>query len=170
MEALNAKIEDLAGSIQTDEADLKAAGEIRVKEQADFAAEESELTQVIGMLERASNILQREMAKGGASMMQLKNTNNIADALRVLVQAAAFSSADASRLTALLQSSQKDTTNEDDADVGAPDAAVYEGHGGGIIATLNGLLEKANAQLDSARSTETANKQNYEMHHSMQKP
>jgi len=28
---------------------------------------------------------------------------------------------------------------------------------------LNGLLEKANAQLDSARSTETANKQNYEM-------
>ena len=51
-----------------------------MKEEADFAAEEAELTQVIGMLERASNILQREMAKGGASMLQLKDTNNVAQA------------------------------------------------------------------------------------------
>ena len=37
-----------------------------------------------------------------------------------------------------------------DDEVNAPAAAVYEGHIGGIIATLEGLLEKAEAQLDTA--------------------
>merc|ERR1719356_1025138 len=37
-ESLNTKIEELASAIATDEADLKAATEIREKEQASFAA------------------------------------------------------------------------------------------------------------------------------------
>merc|ERR1719506_2358176 len=52
--ALGAKIEELGNDIQTDEADLAAATKIREKEEADFAAEEKELTTVIGMLERAT--------------------------------------------------------------------------------------------------------------------
>merc|ERR1719359_1618359 len=78
-----------------------------------------------------------------------------------MVQSAAFSSADASRLTALVQNSQSDA--DDDADVGAPDAAVYEGHSGGIISTLQGLLDKAEAQLADARKTETGSLHNFEM-------
>merc|ERR550537_1876620 len=74
-----------------------------------------------------------------------------------------LSSADAGRLTALVQSSSQDTDADSDSDVGEPAAAVYEGHSGGIIETLEGLKEKAETQLDSARKTETANLHNFEM-------
>jgi chromosome segregation ATPase len=40
---------------------------------------------------------------------------------------------------------------------------VYESHSGGILDTLAGLLEKAEAQLDEARAKETAAKNNFEM-------
>merc|ERR1719390_476124 len=101
--ALSTKIEELSNDIQTDEADLDAATEIRNKEAADFAAEEKELTEVISMLERATSILEKEMAKSGAAMVQLKTATSITDAFKVMVQASMMSSADASRLTALVQ-------------------------------------------------------------------
>merc|ERR1719502_2367981 len=68
--ALETKIEELSSDIQKDEADLAAATKIRETEAADFAKEEKELTEVLSMLERATSILSREMAKSGASMMQ----------------------------------------------------------------------------------------------------
>merc|ERR1712159_969575 len=100
---LETKIEGLSNDIKADEADLKAATDIRTKEAADFAAEEKELTEVISMLERATSILSKEMAKSGASMLQLQSAKSITEALSVMVQASAMSSADASRLTALVQ-------------------------------------------------------------------
>merc|ERR1719316_549511 len=78
--ALETKIEELSSDIQTDEADLDAATKIREKEAADFAAEEKELTGVISMLERATSILSKEMAKSGASMLQLKSASSITEA------------------------------------------------------------------------------------------
>merc|ERR1719271_1642121 len=92
IESLDAKIEELAASLATDEADLKAATDIRTKEAADFAAEEKELEEVIDTLGRAIGILEREMAKGGASMLQ--STASVMQALQTLVQASALSSAD----------------------------------------------------------------------------
>merc|ERR1712193_176419 len=89
-----------------DEADLKAATEIRAKEQAAFEAEEKELTEVIGTLERAISILEKEMSKSGASMAQLKSAGSVAKALAVMVEATSLSSADASTLTAFVQSSE----------------------------------------------------------------
>merc|ERR1719171_3469069 len=47
--------------------------------------------------------------------------------------------------------------------MGAPAASVYEGHSDGIIGTLEGLTEKAEGQLDTARKTETSALQNYQM-------
>merc|ERR1719443_1392359 len=76
-----------------------------------------------------------------------------------MVKAQSLSSADGSKLTALIQSSQQ----SDDDDSGAPDPAAYENQSGGIVDTMNDLLEKAQTQLDSARATETANVQNFEM-------
>merc|ERR1719311_204145 len=111
------------------------------------------------MLERATSILEREMAKSGASMLQLKSAKSITDALSVMVQASAMSSADASRLTALVQTEQSDS----DSEMGAPAAQVYEGHSDGIIGTLEGLTEKAESQLDKARKTESTAVQNYQM-------
>merc|ERR1719271_1901043 len=92
-------------------------------------------------------------------MLQLKSATSITEALSVMVQASVLSSADASRLTALVQ-----TQNDDSEDAaGAPAAAVYEGHSDGIIGTLEGLTEKAEGQLDKARKTETSSLQNYQM-------
>merc|ERR1719409_1036547 len=157
--ALQTKIEELSNNIKTDEADLAAATKIRETEAADFAAEEKELTEVISMLERATAILTKEM--GGASMLQLKGVTNIADALSAMVQASALSSADASRLTALVQTEQDSSDTE--ANLGAPAAAVYEGHSDGIIGTLEGLTEKAESQLEKARKSESTSLQNYQM-------
>merc|ERR1711957_549306 len=127
----------------------------------DFSAEEAELVSTIYTIGRATNILEKEMAKGSASMLQLKNAGNLAQALGALVQTSALNSADATRLTALVQSSQQ--SNDDDDALGAPAAAAYEGKSGGIIDTLGDLMEKAEGQLDDARKKEQTAKHNFEM-------
>jgi len=157
--ALESKIEGLANDIKTDEADLDAATKVRAKENLDFKAEEKELLEVLSMLERATSILSKEMAKSSASMLQMQNAKSLTDALSVMVQASVLSSADASRLTGLVQTGSEDA----DREPGAPAAAVYEGHSDGIIGTLEGLTEKAESQLDKARKTETTSLHNFEM-------
>merc|ERR1719355_247471 len=138
--ACTSKVDDLTASIASDEADLKKATAVRAKEAAAFAAEEKELLEIIDMLQRAISILEKEMSKG-ASMLQLQRAGSVVEALKAMVQASAFSAADASRLTALLQSSQPESDADTDGALNAPDAAVYEGHSDGIIQTLEGLLE-----------------------------
>merc|ERR1719297_633864 len=150
--ALDTKVEELTASIATDEADLEAAIKIRKKENADCVAEEKELSEVIDSLQRAIGILEREMAKHGASMMQIKNAGSLAKTLQVLVEASSLSSADARGISALVQTQE----NSDDSDAGAPDPAVYKGQSGGIIDTLGDLLEKAESQLAELRNKETA--------------
>jgi len=157
MESLDAKIGDLVASIGTDEADLKAATGIREKEAADFVFEEKDLLDIIDTLSRAISILEREIAKNGASMMQIKKATNLVEALSIMVQASMLSSADGSKLTALLQ------TSSDDFDVGAPDASVYKGHSGNIISTIEDLKEKAETQLEDLRRKETIAIHNFEM-------
>merc|ERR1719424_2187944 len=90
-------------------------------------------------------------------MLQLKDAASVTDALKVLVDASALSSADASSLTALVQ------TDNSDSELGAPAAAVYEGHSDGIVGVLEGLTEKAETQLEKARKEESASLQNYQM-------
>merc|ERR1719335_756800 len=94
-------------------------------------------------------------------MLQVQGAKSVTDALSVMVQASVLSSADASRLTALVQTSQE--SDDSDSESGAPAAAVYEGHSEGIIGTLGGLTEKAEGQLDKASKTETTNLQNFQM-------
>ncbi|CAK0861706.1 unnamed protein product [Prorocentrum cordatum] len=86
-------------------------------------------------------------------MLQLKSASTVADALAVMVKAAMFSSADAERLNSFVQQGSEDGGDN----MGAPSASVYEGHSSGIVATLTDLLEKAQAQLQQAMSTETGN-------------
>jgi|Transcript_12574 DNA repair exonuclease SbcCD ATPase subunit len=164
--SLNSKIEDYSSDISSDEADLKAATVIRKKEAADFAVEEKETKEVIDALERAISILSKELAKADStSMLQLKSANSITQVFSVMVQAAAMSADDASKLTALVQesSNQNAEDDDDDDDMGAPASAVYKGHSSPIIQTLQGLLEKAETQLGKARKAESTSKHNYEM-------
>merc|ERR1719356_101136 len=92
-------------------------------------------------------------------MMQLKNANNLAKTLQMLVDAASLSSADAKGIAALVQTQQ----GSDDSDTGAPDPAVYKGQSGGIIDTLGDLLEKAESQLAELRGKETAALNEFQM-------
>merc|ERR1719343_50406 len=147
--SLTTKAEKLASDIATDEADLKASTFIREKESADFAAEKAELMDIIDTLERAIGLLERH----GASMLQPQSAGTVADALAVMVKASMFSSADAERLNSFVQQGSEDGGDN----MGAPSAAVYEGHSAGIVATLTDLLEKAQSQLQGATSTETGN-------------
>merc|ERR1719443_1003610 len=94
-------------------------------------------------------------------MVQLQSARNVAQALTVMVEATSISSADSSKITALLQNTQEAADSSDE--MGAPAAAVYEGKSGGIVETMQDLYEKAEAQLGEARATETKALQAYQM-------
>merc|ERR1719389_852864 len=94
-------------------------------------------------------------------MMQLQSAGTVAQVLAVMVEATSLSTADATKLASLLQSSQE---SEDGSEsLGAPAAQVYKNKSGGIIETMQDLYDKAEAQLEEARKTETKNVQAYEM-------
>jgi len=160
IDAATSQIEELAASVAEDEKDLAAATEVRTKENADFVAVEKDLTETIDMLERAIAVIEREMA-GGASFAQIKGANGLVQALQSMVAAEQMSVADGKKLSALVQTENDMRDNE--AAFGAPAAAVYESSSGGIVDTLQGLLDTATEQLESARKTEVQSKQNYDM-------
>merc|ERR1719389_1001707 len=103
------KIETLSSTLSTDEADLKAATDIREKEHGLFVTEEGELVDTVDILERAIGILERELAKNpGASLVQLQNQGSFINALSVLLKASSISASDSERLKALIQTKAKD--------------------------------------------------------------
>merc|ERR1719231_237102 len=84
-------------------------------------------------------------------MMQMQSASNVVQSLAVMLQATSLSTADTTKLTALLQNSQE---SEDDS-MGAPAAAVIESKSGGIVQTIQDLHDKGEAQLAEARDAET---------------
>merc|ERR1719230_1945890 len=98
---------------------------------------------------------------GGASFAQIQGAGKLTQALQAMVAAGSIDSQDGQKLTALVQA-QSDARDNEEA-FGAPAAAVYESSSGGIVDTLQGLLDTANEQLDGARKTETQQKNNYDM-------
>jgi len=159
--SLEAQVNDLTAAIATDEADLKAATQIRTKEAADFAAAAKELDETIDTLKRATQIISREMSKtAGASMLQIKNAGSLAQAIGVIVEASMISTADGAKITSLIQSHADD---EQDQEPGAPASDVYASQSGNILDTLQGLTDKAEAQLADLRNKETSNLHNFEM-------
>eukprot|EP00972_Heterocapsa_arctica_P022976 3379463-Heterocapsa_arctica.AAC.1 len=158
--SLSTQIEELAGAIAKSVADLKDATGIRGEGAADFGAEEKELVEISDMIQRAVNVLEREMAKhGSASLLQGKNFGSLSEALSVMVQASLIGTSDAAKLTAFVQGGAEDGEEA----LGAPTAAAYEGQSGGIIDTLGGPLDKAQEQLASARQKETSALRNFEL-------
>lgn len=151
IDAAASQIEELGASVAEDEKDLKEATEIRNKENADFIVLEKDLTETVDMLERAIAVIEREMA-GGASFAQIKGANGLVQALQSMVAAEQMSAADGKKLAALVQTENDQRDSE--AAFGAPAAAAYESSSGGIVDTLQGLLDTATEQLDSARKSE----------------
>jgi chromosome segregation ATPase len=159
--AFATQVEELSGSIAKDEADLAAATGIRASEKADFDAEEKESKDIINTLERAIAVITREAAKGSAAMLQVQNADGIVKAFGAMVSASWISSGDEAQLTALLQN--KHESESDAEELGAPDPEAYKSKSGGIIGTLEDLLEKAQTQLETAQKKEQANLHNYQM-------
>lgn len=151
-------IEELAGEIASAEADLAAATKIRKSENADFLTFEADTADTIDTIERAIGVIEKGLT-GGASMMQFQNAGGVVQALAAMVRAESISGGDGKKLTALLQS------DSDDDDTGAPAGAVFENSAGSgnILDSLNGLLEKANSQLEDSRATEKSSLQNFDM-------
>jgi len=161
IESRQAKVEELAASIAAHHADMKAAIKVRNAEKKDFAAGESELLETINILHRAIGILEREM-KGGSSMLQGR-ASSLTDALTVMVHASLISHSDVTRLTALVQDSQKASDSSDDEALGAPAAEVYGSHSGNIVETLQDLMEQAETQLADARKKETTSVHEFQL-------
>mmetsp|Transcript_97834 Transcript_97834/g.262898 ORF Transcript_97834/g.262898 Transcript_97834/m.262898 type:complete len:682 (-) Transcript_97834:123-2168(-) len=159
------KVEELVASVSSNEADLASATKIRELEAKDFQTEEKELMGTIDQISRASGIIEREMSKGGAAMLQLKNADSLVHALDVMVRASLIGTSDAAKLSSFMQqaSVSEDDISEFAEDLGALAGAVYESKSGNILETLQGLQEKAESQLDDARKKETTAVQNFEM-------
>lgn len=153
------KTEELASAIASNEGDLKSATEVREKEVAEFIKNEKELMEVVGALERAISILEKEMRKNPASFAQMydnKKVQTVLQSLSLITEAAAFSINDQQRLLALAQIDDTDEYN-------APAAAAYKSQSGGIVEVLEDMSEKAEGQLSELRQTEQKAKHNYEM-------
>jgi len=161
--ASTTKIEELSAAIASDTKELKEATAIREKEVADFEKAEGELVDTVDTLDRAVAILEREMAKSPGSFAQLDTTNTkmLAQALGAVVEAAAFSGHDKTKLMALVQS--KDDDDDSDLTVGAPAAAVYESKSGSIVDVLADMKDKADSELDELRKAEGNAKHNFNM-------
>jgi len=157
----NTQIEKLTGSIAADEKELEEATAIREKEAADFAAAEGELMDDVDTLDRAIAILEKELAKNPGAFAQIdsRNTGALLQALGAVVDAAGFQSSDKNRLVALVQNQNAD----DDEELGAPAAKVYESKAGGIVDVLTDMKDKAEGELSDLRKAESSAKHNFNM-------
>merc|ERR1719253_1356166 len=93
---------------------------------------------------------------GGSSLLQEDTMGRVSQALQSLVNAADVRSLDKSRVAALLQS-------DDSQPAGAPAAAAYENKSGGIVETMEDMLEKAEAQASEQQKAEMTAAHNFAM-------
>merc|ERR1719191_2272908 len=81
--------------------------------------------------------------------------------MRTIIDATSMETQDKQKLMALVQNSQG--SEDDDAELGAPDPAAYKSKSGGIVDVLNDMKEKAEEDLSEDRKAENNLKHNYDM-------
>merc|ERR1719262_684355 len=112
---------------------------------------DADLAETVDMLTRAIGIIEREMSKH--AFVQSGGMDKVVDALNGLLNAASVNAMDKARVTALLQAQSGD----EDLSLqpgGAPDPAAYKSQSGGILSTLEDMLEKAKAEHADAQKAE----------------
>merc|ERR1719161_3376421 len=82
-------------------------------------------------------------------------------ALSTIIDATSMQIQDKQHLLALVQNQQG--SDDDLAELGAPDPAAYKSKSGGIVDVLNDMKEKAEGELSELRKAETNTKHNYDM-------
>lgn len=134
------KLEELAATVTKNEADLKAAQELRAKEKAEHVTAKGELTEATDMLGRAIKTLSEKLA--GSSLLQQQveeKTGSLLEALGAVVDAAAFTTDEKHSLMAFVESATKQ----------APEVAAYEPKSGGILSVLEDMKSKARENLNT---------------------
>merc|ERR1719454_2371319 len=127
---------------------------------ADFVKMDADLAETIDMLGRAIGIIEREMKKH--AFVQGGSMQKVTDALQGLLNAASVNSLDKAKVQALLQS-QSESEDLDLQPGGAPDPAAYKSQSGGILSTLEDMLEKAQAEHADAQKAEMNAKFDFDM-------
>eukprot|EP00933_Yihiella_yeosuensis_P031047 TRINITY_DN245_c0_g1_i2.p1 TRINITY_DN245_c0_g1~~TRINITY_DN245_c0_g1_i2.p1 ORF type:complete len:677 (-),score=258.34 TRINITY_DN245_c0_g1_i2:116-2146(-) len=151
IDTLGNSIEETLGSIESNEADLKAAQDVRSKEQSDFKAEEKGLVGTMATLEKGILVLQKQAVSKSESLLQVQHAPNVLKAVEAMVSASMISSQDGAGLSSLLQKAQ---TEEEEP---------YEKKAGGVIEMIEDLYDKAKEELASLRKKEQTAVNNYEM-------
>jgi len=139
----------------------------------------------ISQMERSISILDKQM-KGGASLAQMPNSVRdnalavqaqrsaaLAEAFSAMIDSSSIDSADSERLASFIQSSNGDSDSEADSSADSESAELDEAtetfkkggpaNAGSIVETLQNLLEKAQTQLENARTKETKSRFNFEL-------
>jgi len=148
---LETKIGELSESIASNEKDLKSGTAIRKTEKEDFNAADKELAETIGALRRAISIMEKEMSS--SSFVQTDSMTKVSDALMAMIEASSVNTVDKAKLSMLIQSSDSSEDGLSQPD-GAPDPANYEAKSGGIVSTMNDMLEKSEAQSSEGQKNE----------------
>merc|ERR1719389_671853 len=102
--------------------------------------------------------------KGSALLQQpieTKSVESLIKGVSVVLDAAAFSGDNKQKLLGLIQNMQGD--EDSDAELGAPDPAVYKSKSGGIVDTLTNMKDEAEGELSEARKAEANTQHNYDM-------
>lgn len=164
-EALGQKMQALMTNIGENEDELQKATELRTKEAEDFNATETELVDTVGTISRASGVIEKELKKDRTSALQLSGANELTAAFGAMVQASSVSSASASRLVALLQTTRAASEAEDaEWSLQTPGEAVaYTRSGTGLLEALENLHRDAQEELETARKGESEAMQNYRL-------
>merc|ERR1719161_2448399 len=82
-------------------------------------------------------------------------------ALSTIIDATSMQTQDKQHLLALVQNQQG--SDDDLAELGAPDPAAYKSKSGGIVDVLNDMKEKAEGELSELRKAESNLQHNYDM-------
>lgn len=126
-EEAQARIEELSGSLATDNQDVKAITLIREKEKAEFQEMDAELTKTVDSVSRARGVLQNSMNKAGASSFLQRPTKGMelfTTSVNALVTTAMGVSAESKERLAELLHLQKSGDDSDDAGNDAQDGPV----------------------------------------------
>ncbi|CAK9083880.1 unnamed protein product [Durusdinium trenchii] len=152
-EAATSSIQEKQVSIATDQGDLKAAGEVRQKERAEFTQAQKELLEVNSAVERAMSTLEKEESKSSALFqVKSKGVGSLIQAVQAMLDASMIGHEDAKTLTSLVQ----------DSDL-QPDVAAYKSKSGGIMEMLEDMMDKSKEELQKLGRKETEAKHSYEM-------
>lgn len=140
---------DLQNSIAKDQADLKAALDIRSAERAEREKGESELKDSVDMLGKAIKTLNQKLG-GTALLQEVPKEHGLLEALGAVVDAASFPHSEKESLLAFVENQ-------------APAVPAYTSKSGGIISTLEDMKVQAKEQLTTLLNEETAAQHSFEL-------